>query len=207
MVSTQIQQQTDACSGRPVGRSKLSGQNKTTTLLPWTSVRPRLLWRFNTSHPLADRCSLDRNQRRSEQNAVSAVRNLLDGGGDCNWSPLETCESLVCDVCVDAGSIPANSTNLASPRLTRRDWIHVTTKRHTAAERDRVDDLPAGQFTGAATGTSVEADGQRICLTVHQSSVMASLPRSTNFDSTQRTRLRPMETPTGDNKLGWVACG
>ena len=112
MVSTQIQQQTDACSGRPVGRSKLSGQNQTTTLLPWTSVRPRLLWRFNTRHPLADRCSLDRNQRRSEQNAVPAVRNLLDGGGDCNRSPLETCESLVCDVCVDAGSIPANSTNL-----------------------------------------------------------------------------------------------
>lgn len=98
----------NARTGCLVGQSKSSRQNETITSFLWTSAvkAVKSLWQRNNRQPFAVGCSLPLAERRSEQSAVSSVRNLTTGGGSNN-----ACKSGSSVAIGDAGSIPAASTN------------------------------------------------------------------------------------------------
>jgi hypothetical protein len=102
-----------------VGRVKQSRQNETITSWNLTSAIAKLLLRLKTRNPFATGCSLKRVERRSEQNAASAVRYLLIGGGRNSLPLVQACKSESVVNVKHPGSIPGASTTLfnLNPKL------------------------------------------------------------------------------------------
>lgn len=91
-------------------------QNKTTTLLPWTSARTgKLLLPLDSGKPFNGQMLARPTNVISElKRSVSGAINPLAGGGPVMAPDGEACNSVLGQLSTDAGSIPAASTTFAT---------------------------------------------------------------------------------------------
>lgn len=92
-----------------VGLVKLRDKTEKIISSLWTSPRAKLLLRPKNRSPFGARCSLLHNERRSEQNSLSAANHSVVDQGRRNAGSPEACKSETGNIVSDAGSIPAAS--------------------------------------------------------------------------------------------------